>query len=62
MEPQIQYANTSDGVRIAFAVFGAGPPLVWCPDAPWTHLQYRDEAALKGFEKPVRLHEVRWGE
>jgi len=28
MEPRIQYAKTSDGVNIAYAVFGAGPPIV----------------------------------
>jgi len=28
MEPPIQYAITSDGVSIAYAVFGEGPPLV----------------------------------
>ncbi len=29
MEPRIQYAKTSDGVSIACAVFGDGPPLVF---------------------------------
>jgi len=29
MEPRIQYAKTSDGVNIAYAVFGEGPPLVY---------------------------------
>jgi class 3 adenylate cyclase len=38
-EPRIQYAQTEDGVSIAFAVFGQGPPLLWCPDLPNTHLQ-----------------------
>jgi len=28
MEPRIQYATTSDGVSIAYAVFGDGPPIV----------------------------------
>jgi hypothetical protein len=28
MEPRIQYAKTSDGVSIAYAVFGDGPPIV----------------------------------
>jgi class 3 adenylate cyclase len=30
MEPRIQYAQTSDGVSIAYAVFGTGPTIV-CP-------------------------------
>jgi class 3 adenylate cyclase len=29
MEPRIQYAQTSDGVSIAYAVFGDGPPIVF---------------------------------
>src|SRR4029453_11559557 len=28
MEPRIQYARTSDGVNIAYAVFGTGAPVV----------------------------------
>ena len=37
MEPQIRYCTTSDGVSIAYAVVGSGPPLLvlrWivCPD------------------------------
>ncbi len=31
MEPQIQYAKTADGVSIAYATRGQGPPLVVCP-------------------------------
>jgi pimeloyl-ACP methyl ester carboxylesterase len=29
MEPRIQYAKTSDGVNIAYATFGEGPPVVY---------------------------------
>jgi len=29
MEPRIQYAKTSDGVNIAYAVAGEGPLLVY---------------------------------
>jgi class 3 adenylate cyclase len=29
MEPRIQYAKTGDGVSIAYAVFGEGPPIVY---------------------------------
>ncbi len=29
MEPRIQYVRSSDGVNIAYAVFGSGPPIVW---------------------------------
>jgi len=41
MEPRIQYAKTSDGVNIAFATSGSGPPFVWMPNSgmPLSHLQ-----------------------
>jgi len=31
VEPRIQYAKTTDGVSIAYATSGQGPPLVVCP-------------------------------
>lgn len=39
MEPQIQYATTADGVRIAYYAVGSGPPLVWVPSLPVSHVQ-----------------------
>ena len=39
MEQRISYATTSDGMRIAYAVAGSGPPLVSCPSPPDNHLQ-----------------------
>src|SRR3989304_1343202 len=39
MEPRIQYAQTSDGVNIAFWVLGEGEPLVVTPDIAFSHLQ-----------------------
>ena len=38
MEPRIQYAKTSDGVSIAYATLGEGPPVVW---AVHSHTQSR---------------------
>jgi class 3 adenylate cyclase len=32
MQPQIQYARASDGVSIAYATIGDGPPILYCPD------------------------------
>jgi class 3 adenylate cyclase len=37
MEPQVQYAKTSDGVNIAYYTMGTGPPFVWII-APGSHL------------------------
>ena len=38
MEPRIQYAQTTDGVSIAFSTLGEGMPFVQMP-RPFTHLQ-----------------------
>jgi class 3 adenylate cyclase/pimeloyl-ACP methyl ester carboxylesterase len=35
MEPRIQYCKTSDGVSIAYAVFGEGPPIVYIGSFPF---------------------------
>jgi pimeloyl-ACP methyl ester carboxylesterase/DNA-binding CsgD family transcriptional regulator len=39
VEPQIEYATTSDGVRIATMAFGEGPPLLTSSTPPWSHVQ-----------------------
>src|SRR3990170_8613210 len=39
MEPRIQYAKTSDGVDIAFATSGDGPPLLVVPVPQFSHVQ-----------------------
>ena len=39
MEPHIQYAQTADGVSIAFWTLGQGPAFVCMPNVPWSHLQ-----------------------
>jgi len=39
MEPRIQYAQTADGVSIAFWTLGEGAPLVIMPNLPFSHIQ-----------------------
>lgn len=39
MEPQIQYATTTDGAKIAFWSIGEGPPLVMMPPLPASHIE-----------------------
>jgi class 3 adenylate cyclase len=39
MEPRIQYARTSDGVNIAYATYGEGPPLVIIMNPAGSHVQ-----------------------
>ena len=52
MEPQVQYAKTSDGVDIAFASMGEGPPLVRLSAPPFSHVQ-REWALLSYFYAPL---------
>src|SRR2546429_9604066 len=37
--PQLSYARSRDGVTLAFAVTGQGPPLVLVPWVPFSNLQ-----------------------
>ena len=37
MEPRIQYAQTKDGVSIAFATMGTGVPFVYMVLGQWGH-------------------------
>ncbi len=39
MEPRIQYAQTKDGVSIAYWTMGDGPPFVSMPNVPWSHIE-----------------------
>jgi len=39
MEPRIQYAQTADGVSIAFWTLGEGVPLIIMPNIPFSHIQ-----------------------
>jgi len=52
MEPRIQYAKTSDGVSIAFASMGEGPPLVRLPTLGMNHVQ-RDLALFPHVFEPL---------
>jgi class 3 adenylate cyclase/pimeloyl-ACP methyl ester carboxylesterase len=52
MEQQIRFCTTSDGVRIAYATLGSGPPLILVPG--WlSHLEldWRDPFARSLFER-----------
>ena len=54
MEPRIQYAKTEDGVSIAYAAVGDGPPLVVMPalweqfSLTWEMEEWRDFLARLG--------------
>jgi DNA-binding CsgD family transcriptional regulator/pimeloyl-ACP methyl ester carboxylesterase len=54
VEPRIQYAKTSDGVDIAFATAGDGPPLVIAAP-PLAHVQGRWEAFAHLYQ-PLAAH------
>lgn len=49
MEPVIQYAMTQDGVSIAFSTLGEGPPIMFLPVLPLSHLQV--EWQMPGFRE-----------
>jgi len=42
-EPRIQYAQTSDGVSIAYAIAGSGRPLVGIPIPGFSHVELQWE-------------------
>jgi len=59
-EPQVQYAKTSDGVDIAFASMGEGPPLVRSTIPGFTHVQ-RDWTMFPGFfQQATRTFRTIW--
>jgi len=45
MEPHVRYVRTTDGVNIAYAKFGSGPPLVFLTDPPCSHMLLEWEQA-----------------
>jgi class 3 adenylate cyclase len=53
MEPRIQYAQTKDGVSIAFYTVGEGMPVVWMPNMPFHHIQL-------GLQQPEVRRMVEW--
>ncbi len=48
MEPRIQYAQTADGVSIAYWTLGEGPPLVMMADTLWSHIRFCQNSGLGG--------------
>jgi class 3 adenylate cyclase len=46
MEPRIRYAKTSDGVNIAYAVFGSGPAIV-SPSGIWGNVHLYKSAVFR---------------
>src|SRR3990172_9712049 len=59
MEPRIQYAKTSDGVDIAFARGGDGPPLLLMLPPPFTHVQAA-WATLAPIRASAERYQVIW--
>ena len=49
MQPQIQYARTSDGVSIAYSTSGVGPPILYCHDHTIAMQHLWDDAAPETF-------------
>jgi class 3 adenylate cyclase len=61
MEPRIQYAQTADGVSIAFCVMGEGTPLLWLSGPPWCHVQLDWQTTFSYVFQPLaRNHRLVW--
>ena len=60
MEPQVQYAKTSDEVDIAFASLGEGPPLVTLPLFAISHVQRLWAMFPNVFQSLTRTFRLIW--
>ena len=60
MEPRIQYAQTKDGVSIAFWTLGDGIPIVRTPAFGWSHLQleWQNTPQRSMFEREVETRRL----
>jgi hypothetical protein len=52
-EPRIQYCKTSDGVSIAYAMFGEGPPMVYLTTFPGSVHLYSHFALSRRFTDQI---------
>jgi class 3 adenylate cyclase len=58
MEPQIRYAQTSDGISIAWGEAGQGPTLLYCGATPFSHVQDHYAIFEDFYEKLARSFRV----
>jgi class 3 adenylate cyclase len=60
MEPRVQYAQTEDGVSIAYWAMGDGPPLIVMPNIPMSHveLEWRIPEYRGWYESMLRFSRV----
>src|SRR3990172_7235902 len=58
MEPRIQYAQTSDGVSIAYWALGQGQPLVLLPWIPFNHVQLNWERGPDFYQRLAKKMQV----
>jgi len=54
MEPEVRYVTTADGVRIAYAIVGQGPPLLYGVEPITSHVQL--EWSHMGSGRILRAH------
>ena len=60
MKPRIQYAQTSDGVSIAYATAGGGPPLLVVPLPPFSHVQATWETFARVYQPLAERFHLVW--
>jgi DNA-binding CsgD family transcriptional regulator/pimeloyl-ACP methyl ester carboxylesterase len=53
-EPELRYARASDGVTIAYQLFGRGPVMVWLPSLSHVVAQWRVPALRRAYEGLAR--------
>src|SRR5688500_18500433 len=60
MPPTPRYATASDGASVAFATLGEGPPVVFMPPVPFSHLEAMWDAPGQAvwFERLARHAQV----
>jgi class 3 adenylate cyclase len=60
MEPRIQFAKTSDGISIAYSVYGEGPAVILSWNQPFTHVAFDMEQASgrREIELLAQRHQV----
>ncbi|HEY5625256.1 MAG TPA: adenylate/guanylate cyclase domain-containing protein [Dehalococcoidia bacterium] len=49
MESEIQYAETEDGLGIAYREMGQGPPLIYMPHPPFTNIELAVQLARRAY-------------
>ena len=58
--PPIQFTRSADGVAIAYTQAGAGEPILYLHDGPWSHVEREWEIGVwrRGYEQLLERHQL----